>query len=399
MLASTASDRATTPIQNLRIRFYGVQGSGSIFPARAERQALMEHSDTRLLQNVFDDLARHADADGRLTCTLEDILGGPLTKESLRRYRYQHRARGVRVYGGWTTCVHVATADGHDLVFDCGSGFRHCALELQRAWGDRPERHLHLFGSHSHSDHTEGFDQAAVCFDPRNTIHIYGNAQFLRALDMGLGIFSRQVADDIRGVRTPIFYALMPAHFASVEIRDGAADAPTAFAHAHDLAAPIEIGATRVTPFEVFHPAPCLAYKVEHGGTSFVFCTDHELRRGEDPDDPRQQASEAAEARVRHHAQGADVLYRDGQYLRAEYVGAKGIGTSGPVPRLDWGHSCIEDIEAMATECGVGQTYIGHHDPNRSWSERNWIDEALARNSRSRDAQVALTRAEQVIDL
>ena len=64
--------------------------------------------------------------------------------------------------------------------------------------GDRAERHLYLFGSHSHLDHTEGFDQAAVVFDPRNSLHIYGNTQFLRALDYNLGIFSRQVASAAR---------------------------------------------------------------------------------------------------------------------------------------------------------------------------------------------------------
>ena len=390
------------PVENLRIRFYGVQGSGSTFPARTDREALLEVLDLRLLRSVFDDLARYADAEGRLSCTLEEVLGGRPDRETLLRYRRAHRTVPARSYGGWTTTVHVETGDGHDLVFDCGSGFRPCALALQRKWGERAARHLHLFGSHSHSDHTEGFDQAAVCFDPRNTLHVYGNAHFLRALDSYLGIFSRHVDDDVRGLKTPIFYGIMPAHFEGIEIRDGGASgasAPGRYGRVHDLAAPIEIGATRVLPFEVYHPAPCLAYRVERGGKAFVFCTDHELRRGSDPDAPDQRASDAAEARLRAHAHGADVLYRDGQYLRAEYEGAKGIGASTAVPRLGWGHSCIEDVEAMAVACEIAHTYIGHHDPNRDWSERNWIDEALARNNRSRPAQVELAQAETVITL
>ncbi|NNF58592.1 MAG: hypothetical protein HKN04_10150 [Rhodothermaceae bacterium] len=395
------TDAEAPPIENLRIRFYGVQGSGSVFPALAEREAVQELSDYRLLRSVFDDLARHADEDGRLTCTLEEVLGGRPDKGTLLRYREAHRARDVRIYGGWTTSVHIETADGQDLVFDCGSGFRLCALALQKKWAGLTDRHLHLFGSHSHADHTEGFDQAAVCFDPRNTLHIYGNAQFLRALDSGLGIFSRHVAEDIRGLRTPIFYALMPTRFEATELRDAQTEltASTPYGRVHDISEPIEIGDTRVTPFEVYHSAPCFAYKVEHRGKVFVFCTDHELRRGDDPDDPRQQTSEAAEQRLRMHAQGAEVLYRDGQYLRAEYDGMKGIGTSAAVPRLDWGHSCIEDVEAMAVACGIRHTYIGHHDPNRPWTERNWIDEGLDRNNGSREPQVALSQAEMVIDL
>jgi phosphoribosyl 1,2-cyclic phosphodiesterase len=162
--------------------------------------------------------------------------------------------------------------------------------------------------------------------------------------------------------------------------------------------APIRLGATTVTPFEVFHPAPCLAYRVERAGRVLVFCTDHELRHG-DPDDPDQQKSLDAEARLVRYARDADLLYRDGQYLRAEYEGLKGIGSSGPLPRVGWGHSCLEDVVEMATACGIRHTLIGHHDPNRDWSERNWLDESMARRSAGSAHRFELARAETVFDL
>ena len=152
-------------------------------------------------------------------------------------------------------------------------------------------------------------------------------------------------------------------------------------------------------PFEVFHPAPCLAYRIEHGGKVFVFCTDHELRRGPDPDHPYQRASLEAERRVREHSAGADLLYRDGQYLRTEYDGLQGIGKAGPAPRLDWGHSCLEDVTDMARECGVKRALIGHHDPNREWPERNWLDGTLRRASAEAATKLELARAETVVDL
>jgi hypothetical protein len=96
---------------------------------------------------------------------------------------------------------------------------------------------------------------------------------------------------------------------------------------------------------------------------------------------------------------GADVLYRDGQYLRSEYDGFSGIGSSNPVERMDWGHSCIEDVQEMALRCLVKKTYIGHHDPNREWSERNWIDETLARTCKDREEKIKLACAGTVIDL
>jgi ribonuclease BN (tRNA processing enzyme) len=196
----------------------------------------------------------------------------------------------------------------------------------------------------------------------------------------------------------------MPAGFRGIEIRDTLKPSTINQEDRMNreltgLGNPIVLGATRITAFEVCHPAPCLAYMIEHGGKKFVFCTDHELRRGLDPNDPRQKASEEAEARLIEHAMNADVLYRDGQYLRSDYDGLSGIGLSNPFKRLDWGHSCIEDVQEMALQCQVKHTFIGHHDPNREWSECNWIDEALARRSKEGEGKIELAQAGTVIHL
>lgn len=391
-------------MNNMRIRFYGVQGSGSTFPSSQEIEDLQEFTDNQLLMKVFEDLGRHIDKKNRLDRSLTDLIGGPIDRKTLTQYRKSLMIPKARIYGGWTTCVHMETADGHDIVFDCGSGFRNCAIDLQKKWGDRKERHLYIFGSHSHFDHTEGFEQAVVCFDPRNTIHVYANYQYLYALDSYLGIFSRFVKDEILGVQTPINYSIMPAKFRAVEIREAGEPAKLdkeeiMTRDLHDLSQSIVIGETQITAMKVFHPAPCLAYKVTRGGKTFVFCTDHELRHGPEPDDPRQRESEAREKQVIQHAAKADVLYRDAQYLRSDYDGLSGIGSTGPVRRLDWGHSCLEDVQEMALACGVKRTYIGHHDPNRDWSELNWIDESLIRRYERMDEKISLARAGTVIDL
>ena len=385
----------------MRIHLYGTQGSGSMFPSRAERQDIQRRAEIELLKLVFEDLTRRADDRGRIGASVEEILGGPVSHKTLAAYADQFDVPEPRVYGGWTTCVRLETGDGYDIVFDCGSGFRNCARDLQAKWATRPERHLYLFGSHSHLDHTEGFDQAAVCFDPRNRLHIFGNHQFLRALDFNLGIFSRQVAESVQGVQTPIFFGVMPATFEACAIgaaprEDG--DRPSLNCAEHPLDKPITLGATTIKAFEVFHPAPCLAYRVEHGGRVFVFCTDHELWHG-DPAHPNATSSLAAEARVVAHATDADLLYRDGQYLRAEYDGLMGIGGSGAISRAGWGHSCIEDIIEMAAACRVRHTLIGHHDPNRDWLERNWLDESMLRRTGDKEHRVEFARAETVFDL
>lgn len=390
-------------IENMRIHFYGVQGSGSIFPAREEREVTRLHSDLNLLQRVFEDLRAQAAANnGQLD--LESAIGGQINRKTLSRYRDRFDLTERPVYGGWTTCFRIETGDGFDLVLDCGSGFRICAADIMAKWGERPDRHLYIFGSHAHFDHTEGFDQAAVCFDPRNHIHVMANHEYLKALDQNLGIFSHRVDIDLKGIQTPLSHELMPASFDSCEILDLEVKPPPLVpdpmvSRYHDINDVIEVGKTRIQPFAVFHPDPCLGYRVEHGGKVFVYCTDHELRRGPDPHDPLQMASAEAEARLIKQTMDADVLYRDGQFLHSEYDGLQGVGSPHGVPRLDWGHSCIEDVISMADACGVRSTYVGHHDPNRTWSEKRWIDETLARQSVRTGRRVELAKAETVLEL
>ncbi|MCA9263478.1 MAG: hypothetical protein KDA60_06495 [Planctomycetales bacterium] len=393
-----------SPIQNMRIRLYGVQGSGSSFPSREERQDYWNRSNYELLSQFVERLRPFEDTKGQISFRWNEFLGGPPSRDTLQKFLAEMQLPEQRVYGGWTTCIALETSDGYDIVFDCGSGFRNCAKDLQSRWKDRPKRELHVFGSHSHLDHTEGFDQAAVCFDSRNALHVYGNGQFLRALDTNLGIFSRYVSAHVIGVQTPVFYEIMPAKFHSCQIYDSTdgerPDPDSTVAHTwHDQTNVIQVGKTRITAFDVHHPAPCLAYRVEHGNKVFVFCTDHELRLETDKNVAQYQASRAAEERVRRYSEGADLLYRDGQYLEAEYRGEKGIGDSTPVSRRGWGHSCIENVVAMARECHVMRTLIGHHDPNRTWAERRWLDEQLERTSEQIGVHVELAQADLVVDL
>ena len=388
---------------NLRIHFYGVQGSGTVFPTRAERLQQQEMIQHDLLEKVFSKLENLTDDQGNLSGRLEDLLGEPLSAQALEQFRSRLGLSMPRVYGGWTTCVWIETADGHDIVLDCGSGFRNCAKALQEKWGTQEDRHLHLFGTHSHYDHTEGLEQAIVCFDPRNTIHIYGNRQFLHGLNRTLGIFTKHVEANVHGVHTPLSYALMPAQFCSCELRGrhDSADISndSTLAHQiHEIQKPIEFGSTTVTMVPVFHPAPCLAYRLSRGNATFVFCTDHELFHGSSAD-PRFSASRQAEEHLTNLSTNIDLLYRDGQYFRVEYDGQKGIGTGNPVSRVGWGHSCIEDVLAMAERCHIARTLIGHHDPNREWSERNWIDEILQRRSDQTGLTFELAQAETTIDL
>jgi hypothetical protein len=89
----------------------------------------------------------------------------------------------------------------------------------------------------------------------------------------------------------------------------------------------------------------------------------------------------------------------DGQYFLDEYLGRRGVSSSPAVSRVDWGHSCIEDVIQRAEECDIRHTLVGHHDPDRTWLERMHLDQHLAQLSREKGRLLELADSDRVIDL
>jgi len=387
------------PPRNLRITFWGVQGSCPIFPNPYGIQEYSRRLAVYTLTKTFEDIRRKTMA-GQVR--IEDILGGPPTPEAIEAYQHRVGLPDLPFYGGETTCVEVETAEGNIIILDAGTGIRRCSIEIVSKWANRPERVLHLFGSHEHLDHRSGLTFSRFCYVDHNpfTIHVYGSYRFLHALDQHYGLFSRSTSE-LTYVDDPVDYKSMAASFKGVEFCCGDRTAAAKPRHwdLRDIAQPIRIGSTTVTPFEVCHAIPCcLGYKIEHNGKSFVFCTDHELRRG-DPDDPRQKISAAAEERLCQHCANADVAYFDGQYFLDEYLGKKGIGSFPAVSRVDWGHGCVEDVIDRAIKCNIKHTFIGHHDPERVWVDRLDLDRHLVKFSEGKPYHIELADGDQMVEL
>jgi|GEM_PF-250923 len=389
--------------ENLRIRFWGVQGSCPLFPQSNEVLEYERMIGTILLQKVLADMELHS-RNGK-GCNVKDLLGGPLTEKSVLAYQKRLGLSELPIYGGDTTCLSIETSDGYDIVLDGGSGIRNCSKFLALDWPEGKKREVFIFGSHEHLDHRSGLPFSQFCFvRPPFSMKLYGSFQFLNALDERYGIFSRKIGRSTY-LDDPIDYRVMSANFEGYELH-----APfrhklwrTKNAHpwpVHDIREPIFIGKTKITAFDVYHGAVrCLGYKIEHGGKKFVFCTDHEWRHGADPKDPRQQQSQQAEDRLIENSMDADAAYFDGQYFRKEYEGLAGIGVTMPVRRVDWGHGCIEDVVARARHCRVKHAFIGHHDPERSWLERLQTDEWLTKQNEGQQYKIELAKSEYVVDL
>jgi hypothetical protein len=400
-LPPSSSPDSPQPIRNLRITFWGVQGSCTAAPTRADVDEYARRIATATLDRALNDIASRVERGEGTPAALRE-LASPAALES---YQRQLGMPQLPTFGGDTTCIEVETSAGDTLLFDMGSGVRAFSRNAVANWGGQRPRTLHVFLTHEHLDHRRGLPFASVCFERTNpfTINMYGTHRTLAALDDRYGIFSKTLGPTVH-YDDPLDYRSMSAAFAGTEIR-GSEDAsarpvaPSSW-RVHDLKEPIHVGATTVTPFEVYHAATrCLGYHVRQGDATFVFCTDHELRHGEDSADPRQLRSHQAEDRLIDHCRNADVGYFDGQYMLAEYKGLQGIGGGAARRRVDWGHGCMEDVIERARACQVRRAYIGHHEPERPWAERFKIDTDLRALSHGKQFHIELAKAGTVIDV
>ncbi len=222
--------------------------------------------------------------------------------------------------GGNTSCVELRCG-ATCIVFDGGTGLRLLGNELAK----QPPAPIHLFFSHVHWDHIQGFPFFAPAFVAGTTIHMYGSAEVSGRVENAL-------AGQMETPNFPVKLWALPARLVFRDLREGEVlDLP---------------GGARVTCATGNHPGGVLAYRVDYEGRSFVYATDTEHYAVPDP-------------KLVKLARGADVLVYDSMYTPEEYAGA-----AGP-PKTGWGHSTFEHGVALAKAAAVRKYVLFHHDPGQ----------------------------------
>lgn len=267
---------------------------------------------------------------------LRDLQPGPGLEQTIRRRVEEGLPFHARsTFGGNTTCLEVQTPDAL-LILDSGSGMSELGVNLVQRWnapGYNGPRSAHVLLSHPHIDHILATPFVAPYYDPRNQFDLWGSRTVLDSLAAILS-----TASPLSQTFFPPSYDLLKALRDFHEVRPG-----------DDFM----IGSTRIRTYALHHPGGCLAYRLENGGRSFVFATDHEH-----PGIP--------DLGLAAFASDADVLYTDGQYTAAEYEGREGLSGSPPLSRKGWGHSSVEACVATAVAAHVRELHIGHREPRRN---------------------------------
>jgi phosphoribosyl 1,2-cyclic phosphodiesterase len=237
----------------------------------------------------------------------------------------------TRRYGGNTSCVEVRI-DDRLFICDGGTGLRELGVDLS-ARSDRVE--AHLFFSHTHWDHIQGFPFFTPAYSPKSELHVYD-----------------VMPNDDRVQR--LLLGQMHSEYFPVSFSD--LGSTIRFSHLVDGEKSID--GVVVGHFEQVHPGRSFAYSFGKNGCKVVYATDSELdqqiqNRDEADKDPNIQRQ--LPKNIVSFAAGADLLIADGQYTDEEY--AKKVG---------WGHARATTVVDLAVQSGVKQLAIFHHDPMHS---------------------------------
>ncbi len=221
-------------------------------------------------------------------------------------------------YGGNTSCVEVRLESGQVLVLDAGTGIRPLGVAMDE------QEELHIFLTHLHLDHLQGFGFFRPLFRPGAEVHVWGPPSPVQSL-------AERIALYLSPPLFPVRLADIPAHLTF-----------------HDASEePTSIGSATVRAEGVTHQGPTVGFRIEEAGRSLVYLPDHEPSLGvELADQPPAWISGCA------LAQDADVLFHDAQYGDHEYPNHVG-----------WGHSAIEHVMSFADKAEVDHLVLFHHDP------------------------------------
>ena len=231
-------------------------------------------------------------------------------------------------FGGNTSCVEIR-ANKAILIFDGGTGLRLLGKKLLK---EMPLT-AHMFFSHVHWDHIQGFPFFEPAFVRGNVFHLYGGNNVSRTLEETL-------AGQMDHPNFPVHLTAMGAQMTFRDLREGET---------------VEIGdggsgRVLVTTAAGNHPQGVFAFRIEHQGKAIVYATDTEHYEGR------------VDENLVRLARNADVLVYDAQYTPEEYAGAAGTGG----PKKGWGHSTFAEGAKIARVAGVGRMVLYHHDPTQT---------------------------------
>lgn len=256
-------------------------------------------------------------------------------------------------YGGNTSCAEMRVG-GTRLIFDGGTGIRLLGESLRQ---NTPSQAIcgHLFFTHTHWDHIQGFPFFAPAFTRGNHFKIYG-----APTPDGTSIKQRLHAQMLHP-NFPVPLQIMQGNLEFYDLDIGEI-------------LTLNPGIT-VENRPLNHPGGALGYRVTWGQRRAAFITDAE------------HFLDRLDPNVLALAQDVDVLIIDATYTDEEYYDSQNS-------KIGWGHSTWQEAVKVAQAAGVQQLVLFHHDPAHTDAQLDVIlEQALRRFPNTILAREGLTLA------
>ena len=257
-------------------------------------------------------------------------------------------------YGGNTTSFEVRNGEQR-LIFDAGTGLRALGLDLIENGG---EFH-HIFLTHFHWDHIQGFPFFAPLYNPEIDLKIVGPRQ--NNIDVR-SLFAGQMGP----IYFPVPFSLVAATMSFDHLNEGT----------------LEMAGATLRTMRVKHPSYVIAYRIEVGGRVICFVPDNEI------EGDMYEVEDGWYERLVDFVRSADLLIHDSMYTDDEYP-----------TRIGWGHSTFNQSLRLAEEGEVKKLLFFHHEPTRSDDELDEIVNRIRDDALSRGCAVELEAAAEGIDV
>ncbi|MGJ3242108.1 MAG: MBL fold metallo-hydrolase [Opitutales bacterium] len=282
----------------MKVTFWGSRGS---IPTPTSGHAVRE----KVFQALKAAVGRSLETDAEINAFINETL--PFS------------VRGH--YGGNTSCLEISNPGGEIILCDAGSGIREFATRFMTTPRAGKPATFHIFMSHLHWDHIQGFPFFVPAYIPGNRIIFHGFHQKMEE------VFRRQMD-------CPWFPVPFETFQADIEF---------------DVRAPgdtFSVGGFEIDAIEQSHPGVSYGYRFRKAGKRIVYSSDSEHR---------ENAYEDSYPFVEFF-KDADLLIFDAQYSLADAT----------FDKANWGHSSNVMGVELSARARAKHLVIFHHEPTNS---------------------------------
>ncbi|AFG37556.1 MBL fold metallo-hydrolase [Spirochaeta africana] len=236
-------------------------------------------------------------------------------------------------YAGNTACISIQLESGPQIVFDAGTGITEYWSALQQAGTPLPSEY-HIFFSHYHYDHIQGFPFFVPAYIPGNRLHLYSPQANLE-----------------QTLRDQMQHPMFPVTIQDKMLAD------ISF-HQLKPRGSVAVAQHRIDWVPLNHPGGSFGYLIEHNGIRVLYATDVDIGA-----DYYQRSEEN-----RRFFENLDAIILDTQYTLDEAL-----------QKHDWGHTSYVHGVDFALHWGIKHLYMFHHEPSYD-DQQLYINQKAARD-------------------